>query len=131
MFRRTAIPWIVLGTIAAVVFLSACGTDDAATDGAEEVSWAAERELLEDEIEARLDAIDDVMDRVEEAIEEERTPALTAQQTELEGLRDALRDDLAALDEQTMTTWPEFMRRVEARMELTRGRLEAMRESMS
>lgn len=131
MLRLPANPWIVLTTIAvAVGLLSACGTDDAANDGPEEVSWAAERDLLEDEIEARLDAIDDVMDRVESRIEEDRTPALNAKQTELEELRDALRDDLAQLDEQTMTTWPEFMRSVEARMELTEGRLDAMRESL-
>ena len=126
MFLRTALPTVALTALAMLLLLPACGP----TEDPEEANWAAHRDALEDDIEARLDAIDDVMDRVEESAEEELTPAIRAKRTELEDLRDALRDDLAELDDQTMQTWPEFARSAEARIELTSGRLEAMRQEM-
>ena len=104
-----------------IVFaLVACGGNGNDT----EVSWEAERDLLEDRIEAGLDGIHDELESLGDEVAESDTPIFDSRRDELEKAREELRARLEALDEQTEESWDSFA--IEVRAEL--DRIDAMLE---
>lgn len=109
----------------AALALTGC---DGSPDPDEDMTWGDHRQELSSEVETQLDRVESMLDDLGDAADDEAFDE--TRRMELERMRDELRADLDAMQNQSRETWTDFATEVQRHANHAEHRLDMMSDSM-